>query len=79
MNTEKLRSKCCKAEMRAECADEGTCCYICQECKKPCAFEGHHICECGNYKKAGFPTCFTCREKDNNKEEDPSGNFTFKP
>lgn len=31
-----LRSKCCKSTMSTSCADEGTCCYICDECQKPC-------------------------------------------
>ncbi len=31
-----LKSKCCKAEMKTSCADEGTCCFICTKCDKPC-------------------------------------------
>lgn len=38
MNTEKLLSKCCNAKIKAECADEGTCCYVCQNCKAGCDF-----------------------------------------
>lgn len=33
---ETLQSKCCKSTMSTSCADEGTCCYICDECQKPC-------------------------------------------
>lgn len=31
-----LRSKCCESTMSTSCADDGTCCYICDACKKPC-------------------------------------------
>jgi hypothetical protein len=34
----KLLSKCCKAKIRADCEDEGTCCYTCKKCGKPCDF-----------------------------------------
>lgn len=29
-------SNCCKAEMKASIADEGTGCYMCDKCGKPC-------------------------------------------
>lgn len=29
-------SSCCKVSTRVDCADEGTCCYICTKCQKPC-------------------------------------------
>lgn len=28
-------SKCCGYPLRTDCADEGTCCYVCSRCKKP--------------------------------------------
>lgn len=31
--------------------------FICQDC----AVEGFLICDCGNYKKEQFKTCFNCR------------------
>lgn len=31
-----LLSKCCGAKMDVDCGDEGTCCYICDHCGKPC-------------------------------------------
>lgn len=27
-------SKCCSAPIKADCADEGTCCFVCQKCFK---------------------------------------------
>jgi hypothetical protein len=32
----KTISDCCKAEIKTDCADEGTCCFICTACDKPC-------------------------------------------
>ncbi len=29
-------SLCCRAEVAVSCGDEGTCCYICAECRKSC-------------------------------------------
>ncbi len=34
-----LISKCCKSTMTASCADEGTCCYLCDACGKPSDWE----------------------------------------
>ena len=31
-----LKSACCNADIKAECEDKNTCCYICQKCEKPC-------------------------------------------
>lgn len=31
-----LLSKCCKAELDTACGGEGTCCYVCKKCGKPC-------------------------------------------
>lgn len=30
------RSDCCYAPAKTDCADEGTCCFVCQKCGKPC-------------------------------------------
>ena len=38
-------------------ADKGE--FICYEC----AEERDVICECGNYKKSEFATCFNCKDK----------------
>ena len=53
-------------------ADEGE--FICADC----ADERDVICECGNYKKAGFPTCYDCRDQSKDDDDDPKGNFSFK-
>ncbi len=29
-------SSCCQANVRVDCADEGTCCHVCIKCNKPC-------------------------------------------
>lgn len=29
-------SKCCRSTFHSDCADEGTCCYVCDNCGKPC-------------------------------------------
>ncbi len=34
-NKSTLISKCCKSTMTTDCADEGTCCYLCDACKNP--------------------------------------------
>ena len=34
-----LRSKCCGRPVEVSEADEGTCCYICLACGKPCDTE----------------------------------------
>ena len=36
MKQEKEVSDCCHEELLTDCADEGTCCYICKKCGKPC-------------------------------------------
>jgi hypothetical protein len=36
MNKEKQKSSCCQVEIKTSCADEGTCCYVCEKCGKPC-------------------------------------------
>jgi len=33
--------------------------FICEEC----ASEADVVCECGNYKKEQYPTCYECRNK----------------
>ncbi len=53
-------------------ADDGE--FICEDC----AAERNVICECGNYKKAGFPTCFDCKDEAD-EQEDADGNFSYKP
>lgn len=35
----RLVSKCCKGELVAYCADEGTCHYSCKKCGKECDME----------------------------------------
>lgn len=56
-----IQSKCCKAEVRAECADEGTCVYVCKKCEKPTDFEGKNQqkwCEgCGHSLPIGDCRC----------------------
>lgn len=29
-------STCCNAEVKTDCGDEGTCCFLCTGCGKPC-------------------------------------------
>lgn len=29
-------TNCCNAEIKTDCADEGTCCYVCTKCNKAC-------------------------------------------
>ena len=31
-----LKSNCCNKDLTVSTSDEGTCCYICSECNKPC-------------------------------------------
>lgn len=32
-----LLSDCCNSKLLTDCSDEGTCCYICGQCGKPCS------------------------------------------
>lgn len=42
MKKEENLSNCCEAKMRTDCADEGTCCFICEKCNKPCDILPQH-------------------------------------
>ena len=30
------KSNCCNAPVKSSCADEGTCCYVCEACNEAC-------------------------------------------
>lgn len=34
--TEEKLSSCCQASIKTDCGDEGTCCFMCSKCNKPC-------------------------------------------
>lgn len=38
---EESKSNCCKAPVKVDSADEGTCCHICIKCGEPCDIEGY--------------------------------------
>ena len=53
-------SNCCYANVITDYSDEGTCCYICSECKESCdvAVANKEICSvCGYYVEHDEPNC----------------------
>lgn len=62
-------SNCCKASANIDCADEGTSCYICAQCKRPCDLlqTGEQVsvddCKCTCHRLSHKCTYCDCSDK----------------
>jgi len=70
MNEEKLKSKCCGAEVEVSTAEDlgvtsgGTSCYICKKCNKPCDLKPYEV----NYPRNEALEILKEKADTNNKE-----------
>ncbi len=63
--TKTEKSNCCNAPVTTNCADEGTCCFICTKCDKPCSFQD----EKGSARKIAYMQKEKSRQIEEVKEQ----------
>jgi hypothetical protein len=57
------KSKCCKAETTTHFGEEGTNCYVCTKCKKPCDLNPSNSIGLENNQEKAGKKCIDCEER----------------